>query len=208
MELGLRERKKAQTRQLIAERAVRLFTERGFEGVTVAEVARAADVAEKTVFNYFPTKEDLVYNRLETFESELLAAVRDRPAGKSVAAAFMRFVSRPRGLLARTDADERLRAVTAMIAGSPALVAREQLIFEQYTASLADLIAEESGAEVEAWIVANALIGAHRALLGYVRRGVLAGRSNQALARGVRAQAKRALALFEHGLGDFAVKPR
>ena len=73
--LGLRERKKEQTRQLIAETARRLFAERGFEQVTVAQIARAADVAEQTVYNYFPTKEDLVYWRLESFEQELLAAI-------------------------------------------------------------------------------------------------------------------------------------
>src|ERR671925_604506 len=97
--LGLRERKKQQTRQLIAETARRLFTERGFERVTVAEIARAADVSEQTVFNYFPTKEDLVYWRLESFEQDLLAAVRDREPGEPVLAAFGRFVTRPRGLL-------------------------------------------------------------------------------------------------------------
>src|SRR5678815_1078743 len=80
---GLRERKKEQTRQLIAETARGLFSERGFERVTVAEVARAAQVSEQTVFNYFPTKEDLVYERMDTFEHELLAAVRQRPASES-----------------------------------------------------------------------------------------------------------------------------
>ena len=89
-----------------------------------------------------------------------------------------------------------------MIAASPALLAREQQIFQRYTASLAGAIAKETGADVEAWIVANALIGVHRALLDYVRRGVIAGRTNAALARGVRAQAKRAQALLEQGLDD------
>lgn len=59
-ELGLRERKKQRTRELIAETARRLFSARGFDRVTVAEIARAAEVSEQTVFNYFPTKEDLV----------------------------------------------------------------------------------------------------------------------------------------------------
>src|SRR4051812_11859685 len=96
---GLRERKKEQTRRHIAETARRLFGERGFEDVTVAEIARAADGSVQTVFNYFPTKEDLVYWRLGAFESELLASVRERAAGEPALAAFKRFLLGQRGLL-------------------------------------------------------------------------------------------------------------
>src|SRR3954454_13722776 len=99
MTTGLRERKKQQTRELIAETARRLFGERGFEAVTVAEIARAADVSTQTVFNYFSTKEDLVYWRLQSFEAELLDTVRDRATGESALAAFGRFVRAPRGML-------------------------------------------------------------------------------------------------------------
>src|SRR5919197_6500938 len=102
-QVGLRERKKRQTREAIAETARRLFSERGFERVTVAEIARAAGVAEKTVFNYFPTKEDLVYWRLESFEDELLETIRGRQPGESILAAFGRFVLTRRGLLAERD---------------------------------------------------------------------------------------------------------
>src|SRR5919112_5461264 len=98
MPTGLRERKKQQTRELIAETARRLFSERGFERVSVAEIAREADVSEKTVFNYFPTKEDLVYWRLETFEEELLETIRSRTVGEAGLDAFGRFVRRPRGV--------------------------------------------------------------------------------------------------------------
>src|SRR5215210_2971286 len=143
---GLRERKKQRTREQIAEAARRLFAARGFAKVTVAEVARAADVSEQTVFNYFPTKEDLVYWRLESFEEELLATIRDRAPGESVLAAFGRFVRRPRGLLGRHDAEarERLAALTRTITESAALLAREQQVFAGYTASLAALIAGET----------------------------------------------------------------
>src|SRR6516165_10136030 len=105
-ELGLRERKKQRTRQLIADTARRLFAERGFEQVPVAEIAREADVSEATVFNYFPTKEDLFYHGLEAFEEELLASVRDREPGESVIGAFGRFVIAPRGLLAARDPEQ------------------------------------------------------------------------------------------------------
>ncbi len=132
---GLRERKKQQTREHIAEAARALFTARGFAKVTVAEVARAADVSEQTVFNYFPTKEDLVYWRLGSFEEELLAAVRDRAAGESALAAFRRFLMAQRGLLGEYDpaAVEQLTAFTRMIDASPALQVREAQILNGYT---------------------------------------------------------------------------
>jgi len=208
---GLRERKKEQTRQLIADAARGLFVERGFDAVRVAEVARAADVSEATVFNYFPRKEDLVYGRMESFEDELLAAVRDRAPGESALQAFGRFVLEPRGLLAGKNADEELLAITRMIAESPALLAREEEIFLRYTRSLASLLAEETGTrpdDVEPWVAANALMGVHRGLIAYVRLQVLAGRRNPRLSRDVRAQGERALALLQSGLGRYAIKAR
>jgi AcrR family transcriptional regulator len=208
---GLRERKKEQTRQLIADAARELFAERGFDAVTVAEVARAADVSEATVFNYFPRKEDLVYGRMESFEDELLAAVRDRAPGESALQAFGRFVLEPRGLLAGKSANEELLAITRMIAQSPALLAREEEIFLRYTRSLASLLAEETGTrpdDVEPWVAANALMGVHRGLIAYVRLQVLAGRRNPRLSRDVRSQGERALALLQSGLGRYAIKPR
>ena len=90
--MGLRERKKEQTRQLIAETAWRLFAERGFDRVTVAEVAREAQVAEATVFNYFRTKEDLFYSRLEAYGARLVEAVAARAPGEPAVAAFRRFL--------------------------------------------------------------------------------------------------------------------
>src|SRR2546423_8579131 len=178
-EPGLRERKKERTRQLIAETARRLFGERGFEDVTVAEVARAAEVSEATVFNYFPTKEDLFYSGLEAFEEEMLDAIRGRAPGESILAAFGRFVLTPRGLLAAKDAEavERLAGITRVITESEALLAREQRIFDRYVESLAELIASDTGAQpgaVEPRVVAHTLIGVHRAVIEYSRREIVA----------------------------------
>jgi AcrR family transcriptional regulator len=204
---GLRERKKQRTRELIAETARRLFVERGFERVSVAEIARVAEVSEKTVFNYFPTKEDLVYWRLESFEEELLAAIRDREPGESVLDAFGRFVSRPRGLLAADDPGviDRLAALTRMITDSPALLARERQVFDRYTSTLATAIASEQGAapdDVEPWVIANALMGVHRGLVDYSRRRILAGARNPELGEEMQAQARRALAALRRGLQE------
>jgi AcrR family transcriptional regulator len=209
--VGLRELKKARTRQLIADTAWRLFADRGFDRVSVAEVAREAEVSEATVFNYFPTKEDLLYSRLEAFEDDLLAAVRERPNGESVLAAFGRFISVPRGLLASEDPAvvEQLAAIVRVIAESPALLAREQQIYARYTGSLAAVLAEETAApadDVRPWIVADTLIGVHRALVDYSRREILAGTRNPELLRRVRRQTRRALDLLTNGLGDYGAR--
>ena len=91
---GLRERKKARTRRLIADTAARLFAERGYENVAVSDVARWAEVAEQTVYNYFPTKERLVTDRDEQLNDRLTDLVRSRAPGVTPAAAIREFVLR------------------------------------------------------------------------------------------------------------------
>jgi len=205
---GLRERKKQQTRQAIAAAAFEMFAERGFDAVTVAAVARRADVSEATVFNYFPTKEDLVYGRLEEFEAALVRTVRERAPDRSVIAAISGFLLEQRGLLGAGDSESHARLVTVnrIIAASPALLARERQIYDRYTRTLAALIAEQRGVDsddVESWVVANAIIGVHRGLVEYVRRNALAGRTGSGLARRVRAEAERALAVLDRGLAGY-----
>jgi AcrR family transcriptional regulator len=90
--VGLRERKKARTRQLIADTAARLFAERGYEQVAVSDVAREAEVAEQTLYNYFPTKEQLVTDRDELIQDRLCDLIRSRPSGVTPAAAIRDFV--------------------------------------------------------------------------------------------------------------------
>jgi AcrR family transcriptional regulator len=89
---GLRDLKKARTRRLIADTAARLFAERGYERVTVTDVAREAEVAEQTVYNYFPTKENLVTDREQQVQDQLCDLIRSRPPGVTPAAAIRGFV--------------------------------------------------------------------------------------------------------------------
>ncbi|MFE7798729.1 TetR/AcrR family transcriptional regulator [Nocardia sp. NPDC057440] len=209
-ELGLRARKKLQTRQQIVDTAAALFAERGFDSVTVAEIACAANVSEKTVFNYFGTKEDLIFSGMDDFSATLLRAIRERPHGMSPFAAFAEFVVQPRGLLADEDPDaiERLSAVARMIDASTTLQTRQRQLFDASADSLATLLAEEAGAtdaDVSAWVVADALIGVLRAMQKYIHREVLAGRRGPDLIGDVLAQGRRAVEVLEHGLADYAV---
>lgn len=87
-ETGLRARKKQQTRRLIAETAARLFAQAGYENVAVIDVARAADVAEQTVYNYFPTKEHLVLDQADALRDRLVDLILNRPPGVTPAAAL------------------------------------------------------------------------------------------------------------------------
>ena len=213
--MGLRERKKAQTRRLIADTAWRLFADRGFERVTVAEVAREAQVAGATVFNYFPTKEDLFFFRLEAFGADLVEAVAARVAGEPALTAFRRQLLGAGGLLAQVEAGddqalERLRTMNRVIADSPSLQAREQQAFARTAAALAARLAAGTGAvpgDLDAQVAANALVGVQRALVDYTRRRVLAEEQPAGLAADVRALAERAFALLEDGLGGYAAGP-
>lgn len=207
---GLRERKKRQTRALIAAAAHRLFSDRGFDAVTVAEVARAADVSEGTVYNYFPTKEDLFYGGMEAFEAELVDAVRDRPVGEPVLDAFRRFVLDSLGRLANEEVPDVVATAARLVAASRALQAREREIVAHYTDALAALVAQEAEApadDVEASAAAAALMGVQRALVAYVRAQVLDGRHGPELAADARAQAERAFARLETGLAGYTPRP-
>lgn len=204
---GLRERKKQLTRQRIADTALELFADRGFDGVRVAEVAHAAEVSEATVFNYFRTKEDLVYRRMEEFQAQLLDAVRARPDGTSVLSAFRDHVLAPHGVLAAHDPAliERIATVARIIAGSATLQTREHQVVDRSTHALAEMIAEErraSAHDLRPWVTANALMGVQRALTWAVRRHALQGHSGRTIARDVRAQGRRAFDALEQGLTD------
>jgi AcrR family transcriptional regulator len=202
---GLRERKKRQTREAIAAAAMRLFTERGFDAVTVEEVAAAADVSRKTVFNHFATKEEIVFSRGEERRAALIEAIRDRPVGTSLVEPF-------RGLTAEwLDAIERgpaeaVLVVPRLVRGSRTLRDRLFLAWEEEAAVLAPVLAEEAGEDADALapaVVARALAWTHRVVFRAALGRLLAGEDRAVVAADLRVEAAAAYDLLERGLGGY-----
>ncbi|ONI75555.1 hypothetical protein BWI15_06845 [Kribbella sp. ALI-6-A] len=136
MEIGRRERKKQQTRQAISDVATRLFLERGFDAVTVAEVAKAADVAVQTVFNHFPTKEDLFFDETGWWAGPA-QAIRDAPPGANpITVLEQQYLSVVRGRLESGHLATWLE-FNRTTAESPALLARRRQIAEEMEDTLA-----------------------------------------------------------------------
>lgn len=148
--LTLRERKKLRTRQRISGEATLLFIRRGFDNVTVAEVARAAEVSTMTVFNYFPRKEDLFLDRIPEARELIVRAVRERGAEESPLAALRRLVQ---ALLAERHplggVGEGFEHFWRTVLDSPALRARGREAVEELEGVLAGLLAEAAGGDAE-----------------------------------------------------------
>jgi len=148
-EIGRRERKKAETRRALSAAAARLFFERGFDEVTVAEVAEEADTAVTTLFNHFPDgKNALLFDRDEDRETALVAAVRYRPDGCGVLAALEDFIG-SRGPF-KTEASAEFRRRVRFIRDTPALRAYARSRWTDCEDALTAVLAEETGREVDA----------------------------------------------------------
>jgi AcrR family transcriptional regulator len=197
---GLRDRKKLRTRTLIAETAMRLFALRGFDEVTVADVAEAAEVGVTTVFNYFPTKEDLFYDRQDEIVEHLSRVVRSRRPGLSFVEAC-----REELLELIESQDWRIGLVPAMadfyrlVDGSPALQARARLMVDRSIAHLAATLAAEMSVgadDVVAVTVAAVLTALRTSLLIQARRDSLRGMPVSEIARRLAAATNRAFDLL------------
>ena len=206
---GLRERKKRQTRQAIADAARRLFLEKGFAAVTVAQVAAAADVSEATVFNYFPTKEDLFFSGMEAFEAQLVDAVRSRASGESALGAFRRAVMASSRRLAHPRSAHALASAARIILATPALQDRERAVVAEQAAVLADVLREDGsgdGLDVERRVVATALMSVHAALVQHVRTLALQGARGPELKEAFEDHGARAFDRLQEGLAEYAVR--
>jgi AcrR family transcriptional regulator len=202
---GLRERKKRETRETIARAAWKLFARRGFDAVTVADIARAATVSEKTVFNYFPTKEDLVFGAGMQRAAALIEAVRTRPPGASIVEPFRRWTM---DYLDRVEHDpvDALTAIPRLVMRSDQLRARLFVGWEQEAALLGPVIAEEAGESDDSLIplvVARTLAWTHRVIFRAAFTRLMEGEDQSVVAADLREEARRAYDLLEEGLAGY-----
>src|SRR5215210_1104874 len=207
---GLRERKKRATRGAIAATARRLFAERGFDDVTVAEVAAAAEVSEKTVFNHFATKEDLVFAGGETRMAQLQAAIAQRPPGTSVLDVFRANSEAMLDTVAAGEGDGRL-VVPRIVRDSPALQQRLAAGWEREVATLVAVVAQATGGDDDDLVpavVARTLAGTLITIFRATFDGLLAGEDPERLAARLRLQAARAYDQLAAGLGDYGTSDR
>ncbi|WP_242614245.1 TetR family transcriptional regulator [Actinomadura roseirufa] len=207
--MGLRELKKRQTRQNISHQATRLFLRHGFDQVTIADVAAAAQVAKMTVTNYFPRKEDLALDLHEEFVELLARTVAGRAPGESALAALRR------GFLAAVDRHEAVIGFSGpdfarMITESPALAARLREFHEEREDALAAVLAAETGSapdDLLPRLVAAQLGGVHRVLFQETLRRTLDGADHHQIAAALEEAARVAFDLLEPALAGYAVRP-
>jgi len=142
---GLRERKKHRTREAIIDAALRLFTERGFERTTVADIAAAADIAPRTFFGYFPTKEDVVFHDFGATFDSLEERLTARRPGESAIDAMRDWIA---STLAETDfTDPRELCQRQITRSTPALREHERTLMARFETVLGEAVAEDLGAD-------------------------------------------------------------
>ena len=202
---GLRERKKRAARETIAATARRLFAERGYDNVTVAEIAAAADVSEKTVFNYFATKEDLAFAGREEGIAQFVAAITERPPNTSVLEVFRAITHTVLEVLV-AGGDQDLLAAAKIIRDSRALQERLTVRWEAGAAAITAAIADTTGADHDDLvpaIVARTLWFTHRSIFLLALNGLLAEENREQLAARLQQTADRAYDQLADGLGEY-----
>ncbi|QHC23617.1 TetR/AcrR family transcriptional regulator [Streptomyces sp. GS7] len=198
--VGIRERKRAETRQRISDCATRLFERRGFESVTLADVAAAADVSVKTVVNYFGAKEELFFDAEPAVLEQLVATVADRGTTSATTAIRPLVVSGPilAGPCSWGAVDETIWAAMRTFAqcerDSPTLTARRASLLQSWLTPLA----EASGSTAWAAAATGVLILRH----SVVQDGLLAGRSPVGVRRRLNATVGAALDALERGFAE------
>lgn len=195
-EIGLRERKKQRMYQTVSDTAIRLFLEKGFDAVSVADVAAAAEISKPTLFRYFPAKEDLVLYRFADHEDEAARVVREGPSPvRALRRHFLDGLERCDPITGLNDHPEVL-AFQSLLYGTPALVARMYGYLERSEAALAEAL----GGGLEARLAAGQIVAVQRILAQENWRRIAAGERVAEVRGDAVAAAERAFGLLEAGL--------
>jgi AcrR family transcriptional regulator len=213
---GLRERKKRLMRQQLSDTATLMFMERGFDAFRVAEVAAACGVSEKTVFNYFPTKESLILDRLEATMASLRAGLAD--PGTAPVEAVLRILdgelAAMTSWLAAADdpvgAAAAIRRFGSLIQATPSLRAHQSDMMDQFVAVAAAVLAERAGMSAddpEPQITATALLGLWRVQFLSLSKYLDGTRTAAQVHQAVTADVRRAARLIGSGIDSLSPRP-
>ncbi|MFI7410432.1 TetR/AcrR family transcriptional regulator [Streptomyces sp. NPDC049627] len=200
-EIGLRERKRQRMYQTVSDTAIRLFLEKGFDAVSVAEVAAAAEISKPTLFRYFPAKEDLVLYRIADHEQEaarVVAEAEGAPLG-ALRRHFLAGLERCDPVTGLND-DPRVLAFHSLLYGTPALVARVYAYQQRSEAALAEAL----GGDLDARLAAGQIIVVLRILANENWRRIASGESVEEVRKDAVAAAERAFGWLERGLPQLA----
>jgi len=205
---GLRERKKRRTRQQISDVATTLFVMRGFDHVTVSQIAQIVGVSEKTVFNYFPTKESLVFDRADATIERLIRTLRDRAPEESPTKAVLRALGEDMDDIQELpeEVHEFLPRFDRMVEATPSLRAAwldlNQRLVDVATEELAAL-AEVDPRDPEPMVAARAIVALAEVANSSQARHIERGLRAQELREAVLADVSRAARLLDVGLWSF-----
>ncbi|WP_019354635.1 TetR/AcrR family transcriptional regulator [Streptomyces sp. AA1529] len=208
---GRRERKKRETRLRISDIATGLFLDRGFDAVTIAEIAEAADVSVNTVYNYFPTKEDLFFDRAEEVIDRPSRFVRERLPGQSAADAVLgRLRAEIEDRSVYAGMMEGYDAFMRCIHGAPSLLARMMLMQYRTAERLTETLAQETGDDPEdpmPQLVAGELVHISNQLFRGATRAIAAGMSPEQAALAALGKLDTYEGLVSERFLKYAVRP-
>ncbi|MEU8890679.1 TetR/AcrR family transcriptional regulator [Streptomyces sp. NPDC048442] len=207
---GLRERKKRQTRQYISDVATGLFLAKGFDAVTIAEIAAASDVSVNTVYNYFPAKEDLFFDRSAGVVDLLARHVRGRDKGESAALAVLRELRADvEAVSPRVGLMEGYDSFMKVVHGAHTLRSRLWYIQQESLENLEKALREETGAgpgDDLPELVAGQIVWVHSTLMAWIGREMVKGRAPAEVSRGALVLLDEAEGLLSEKVLNYAVR--
>ncbi|MFS8199237.1 TetR/AcrR family transcriptional regulator [Streptomyces sp. CWNU-52B] len=203
--MGLRERKKLRMYRDVSDIAISLFLEKGFERVSVAEVAAAAEISKPTLFRYFPSKEDLVLYRFADHETEAARVVGERPHGQSpvdaLRAHFLLGIERGDPVTG-VNGNPHVLAFHRLLYGTPSLVARLYEYLERSEAALATAL----GGSLEARLAAGQVVAVQRILAMDNWRRIADGEAVAKVRQDASVAAEAAFVRLRDGLPEYATQ--